>query len=835
MITMTDTVKTTKSTAGNDAHIENTVNNNDDTASPEFKPRHPRIMSKALSHGWKADQYRKLEEIFSDDDSSAVKLLVGNTVMMVIYPAAKNNKLKKLNAKYRHLIETGELLPIDTGIRGARRTHDDKITMSLSMMADVDTTVIKHAVDTCEWNPPKPRRSMTISEVCEKIGCPENIAPRVIHDIKLDSSDIFGNRYHEKDVDHAVKRYGGMVKINELIREVTSEQENYEQQIKELNARQEDIRDHITVSVGVRPEPSGDDEHHRAIIMSGPTNSGKTHDAISELIAAYKQNPDGRYVYAGPLRMLAWEVYNRIGDEIGLDNVGFVTGEEQVNASATVSCCTVEMAPMRGDLLIIDEAHWLSDPDRGKYWTDLIIGSEYKTIIIITAEEAVPIVKRILVNIDDVDEQKHKRLTPLSYGGPVDVSEVKPRTAVVAFSRKSVIALARIIKKRTKLHVGVLYGRLPIQVRQDVIHRYEEGLYDVIVTTDVIGHGINLPIDHLIFAETEKFDGVMRRPLYSWEAAQIAGRSGRYGLSDTGTVHVLTGPYWLNNSAGLVRNATSAATGRTRTDLRIRTAYASPRFDDLNVTAPVDVMPALTEWARKADDELEHLGVSAAPLNEHREIIMSTASSLTAPLSRWDTLKNPVDEEKYEWEREEEPYYYSMIEPENTDDDEHNEITEDNWGSMSGEDLWRVGSSPLDPRSSMILSLSLWLAASDRDDSTILLDKYRVIEKDVERLSVKGVRHDGEWLWTMEESYRDLCQMRAMSISFGSMGRLSDDSVNELIDSISGLISSHLDACVTQSGYGKCAICGDDTAPWYEYCDDCHSSMRSYGGYGYRY
>ena len=115
MTTMTDTVKTAKSTAGNDAgndaHIGNTVNNNDDTASPEFKPRHPRIMSKALSHGWKADQYRKLEEIFSDDDSSAVKLLVGNTVMMVIYPAAKNNKLKKLNAKYRHLIETGELLP----------------------------------------------------------------------------------------------------------------------------------------------------------------------------------------------------------------------------------------------------------------------------------------------------------------------------------------------------------------------------------------------------------------------------------------------------------------------------------------------------------------------------------------------------------------------------------------------------------------------------------------------------------------------------------------------------------------------------------------------------
>ena len=44
----------------------------------------------------------------------------------------------------------------------------------------------------------------------------------------------------------------------------------------------------------------------------------------------------------------------------------------------------------------------------------------------------------------------------------------------------------------------------------------------MIVTTDVIGHGINLPLRAVAFAETDKFDGKQRRPLRVWEAAQIA-------------------------------------------------------------------------------------------------------------------------------------------------------------------------------------------------------------------------------------------------------------------------------------------------------------------------
>lgn len=57
--------------------------------------------------------------------------------------------------------------------------------------------------------------------------------------------------------------------------------------------------------------------------------------------------------------------------------------------------------------------------------------------------------------------------------------------------------------------------------------RKRRGELDFIVTTDVIGHGINLPLCSVVFAETDKYDGNTHRPLMLWEAAQIAGRAGR--------------------------------------------------------------------------------------------------------------------------------------------------------------------------------------------------------------------------------------------------------------------------------------------------------------------
>ncbi len=57
-----------------------------------------------------------------------------------------------------------------------------------------------------------------------------------------------------------------------------------------------------------------------------------------------------------------------------------------------------------------------------------------------------------------------------------------------------------------------------------------------VVSTDASGMGLNLPIRRIVFLETEKFDGMRRRRLTSQEVKQIAGRAGRKGIFDVGTV-----------------------------------------------------------------------------------------------------------------------------------------------------------------------------------------------------------------------------------------------------------------------------------------------------------
>jgi ATP-dependent RNA helicase SUPV3L1/SUV3 len=99
------------------------------------------------------------------------------------------------------------------------------------------------------------------------------------------------------------------------------------------------------------------------------------------------------------------------------------------------------------------------------------------------------------------------------------------------------------------------------------IARFLEDPDGIIVCTDVIGHGINLPLAEVCFAETEKFDGHQRRSLRPWEAAQIAGRAGRFGLQSEGEVSVLKGINWCSPNHNIIRQAVEVAAGRQATGL----------------------------------------------------------------------------------------------------------------------------------------------------------------------------------------------------------------------------------------------------------------------------
>src|SRR4029078_9511044 len=242
--------------------------------------------------------------------------------------------------------------------------------------------------------------------------------------------------------------------------------------------------------------PERRSEPETVIAHLGPTNSGKTHDALRFLVES------GRGVYAAPLRMLAQEAHRRLAEELG-DGVGLVTGEERVNPGAPIVCCTAEMAPPRGETLVLDEVQWAEDEERGSAWTRLMLGGEYRHILLLGAVEALPLVEEAF---PEVEVRFFERKAPLDWTGKKGIAGLRPGTVVVAFSRRAVIGLAGELNQLYPGKVAVLYGAMPLASRREEIDRFLGGTAEVCAATDVLGHGVNLPCETLLFAATAKLD-----------------------------------------------------------------------------------------------------------------------------------------------------------------------------------------------------------------------------------------------------------------------------------------------------------------------------------------
>src|SRR5206468_3628887 len=290
----------------------------------------------------------------------------------------------------------------------------------------------------------------------------------------------------------------------------------------------------------------------------------------------------------------------RLGARLGAERVALVTGEERVNEGAPIVCSTVEMAPGRGELLVLDEVQWADDEERGSAWTRLLLAGEYRQILLLGALDALPLVERAF---PQAELKVFDRKLPLEWVGERTLRSLKTGTVVVAFSRRAVLALAGEVNRLHPGRVAVLYGAMPLASRREEIERFLTGVADVCVATDVLGHGVNLPCETLLFAETAKFDGQVRRDLLPWELAQIAGRAGRFGLVERGHVGVLRGVGWASPDPSLVESALEPHVllpDGHRGYRVVDTARIRPRLGDLGVSEAWQLAPALAAWHRTA-------------------------------------------------------------------------------------------------------------------------------------------------------------------------------------------------------------------------------------------
>jgi len=119
------------------------------------------------------------------------------------------------------------------------------------------------------------------------------------------------------------------------------------------------------------------------VLVTAPTGSGKTwiaREEIRRLLGAGR-----RAWYTTPLKALTNSKYQEFTDEFGSDRVGILTGDRKDNTDAQLIVGTTEIYrnqlfdSLRGgsdvdaDLVVLDEAHYLADEDRGHVWEEAII------------------------------------------------------------------------------------------------------------------------------------------------------------------------------------------------------------------------------------------------------------------------------------------------------------------------------------------------------------------------------------------------------------------------------------------------------------------------------
>ncbi len=119
------------------------------------------------------------------------------------------------------------------------------------------------------------------------------------------------------------------------------------------------------------------------VLVTAPTGSGKTwiaREEIRRLLAA-----DKRAWYTSPLKALTNSKYQEFRDEFGDERVGILTGDRKENADAPLVVGTTEIyrnqlfdalrggTNIRADLVVLDEAHYLADEERGHVWEEAII------------------------------------------------------------------------------------------------------------------------------------------------------------------------------------------------------------------------------------------------------------------------------------------------------------------------------------------------------------------------------------------------------------------------------------------------------------------------------
>ncbi|WP_350258852.1 DEAD/DEAH box helicase [Scrofimicrobium sp. R131] len=326
------------------------------------------------------------------------------------------------------------------------------------------------------------------------------------------------------------------------------------------------------------------------VVAQTPTGSGKSMMALAGHFLSLARG--GRSYYTAPLKALVSEKFFDLVEAFGAANVGMITGDISLNSKAPIICCTAEIlanqslregAALDTDLVIMDEFHFYSDPQRGWAWQVPLLELTKPQFVLLSAtlgdmsELAEDLAERTERTVGMVTEAT--RPVPLEFEYCLDelpvvverlLAEDRAPIYIVHFAQREAVNTAKglqklsILSKEQKaelkealrfesfgrgfgqtlrelvLHgIGVHHAGMLPRYRRLVERLTQRGLLAVVCGTDTLGVGINVPIRTVLFTSLIKFDGRKTRHLSAREFHQIAGRAGRAGYDQVGYVRVL--------------------------------------------------------------------------------------------------------------------------------------------------------------------------------------------------------------------------------------------------------------------------------------------------------
>src|SRR3989449_187549 len=256
------------------------------------------------------------------------------------------------------------------------------------------------------------------------------------------------------------------------------------------------------------------------VLVAAPTGSGKTwiaEQAVSEILAG-----GGVAWYTTPLKALSNQKFHRFAGLYGAESVGLLTGERRINAQAPVIVATTEILrnALYGDrltpqLIVLDEAHYLSDRERGTAWEEILLLAPGRSRLLLLSA-TFPNAEVIASWLAEVRGKRPEGI----------VERVRP-VALRAHAFRSAITDSGIAPH----HAGhTTAWRLAVE---DLLAR---GLIRVVCATTTLAAGLDVP------ARTVALSTLVRNSpdgpvvLSATEFHQMSGRAGRRGKDTIGVV-----------------------------------------------------------------------------------------------------------------------------------------------------------------------------------------------------------------------------------------------------------------------------------------------------------